>query len=89
MLGLITVKLPLINEHWQMPIDLKESLYKHIFEDPYHITEETYLKWLHNLSEEDRTGEIIKQGETINHSGWWVRLPYATVLLEPEQVIIQ
>ena len=44
---------------------------------------------LRRMIEEDRTGEIIKQGETINHSGWWVRLPYATVLLEPEQVIIQ
>ena len=44
---------------------------------------------LRRMIEEDRTGEIIKQGETSNHSGWWVRLPYATVLLEPEQVIIQ
>lgn len=42
---------------------------------------------LRRIIEEDKTGEIMKQGETINQSGWWVRFHYATVLLEPDQVV--
>ena len=54
MLGLVTVTIPLLNEDWQMPIDLKESLYKYLFTDPAKINSAIYEQWFDTLSEEDQ-----------------------------------
>jgi hypothetical protein len=54
MLSPITVKVPLIGEDWQMPLELKHSLYKYLFEDCSKIKPSIYQEWFDALSEEDK-----------------------------------
>jgi len=43
---------------------------------------------LRRILQEEGSGEVIKKGETVSHPGWWVRFSYATILLEPQQVVV-
>jgi hypothetical protein len=51
---MITVKIPLLNEDWQMPLELKHSLYKYLFEDCSKICPQIYAEWFDTLPEEDK-----------------------------------
>ena len=54
MLDTITVKFPLLNEDWQMPLYLKESLYEFVFADLARFNKGIYEQWFQALSLEDQ-----------------------------------
>ena len=51
---MVTVEIPLLNEAWEMPPQLRDHLYKQIFADPYNIKYEFYENWYEALPEEEK-----------------------------------
>ena len=51
---MITVKIPALNEDWHMPVKLKHSLYKYLFQDCAKISPSIYEEWYNTLSEENK-----------------------------------